>query len=256
MRSFDSAAAEYDAARPSYPEAIYTILDAHSDGLANKVVGDGGTGTGVVARQLLEHEALVIAFDPALGMLRRALRRTPGLPALIAEAGALPLRAHVLDLLCFGQSWHWVDQRRGATEAARVLKSGGWWAAWWNHPWADSEEWFDTFCTQLETRCPGYSRTARDVDWCAEAIAASGLFVAPRRHVVPWDRRVTVDDWLVDLRSHSYVIDLGEPGATGLLAEVERDLRKTFRDGVMDVPYQTRLWTAQLQDVQTEGTGR
>jgi SAM-dependent methyltransferase len=247
MRSFDSAAAEYDAARPSYPGGVYDVLEAQSGGLAAKVVGDGGAGTGVVSRQLSEREAVVIAFDPGAGMLDRARRRSPGLRALVAEAGAIPLRSDVLDLLCFGQSWHWVEQELGASEAARVLKAGGWWAAWWNHPWADSEEWFDAFCTLLETRCPGYSRGSRDVDWCSQAIAASGLFLPPRRHIVAWERRVTVEDWLVDLRSHSYVIDLGEPEATGLLAAVESILRRRFTDGTMTVPYETRIWSAQYR---------
>lgn len=245
MQSFDSAAAEYDVARPSYPDGVYDILEAQSGRLAGKVVGDGGAGTGVVSRQLLEREAVVIAFDPGAGMLDRALRRTPELRALVAEAGAIPLRSHVLDLLCFGQSWHWVDQGEGATEVARVLKSGGWWAAWWNHPWADSEDWFDSFCTRLENRCPGYSRESRDVDWCSDAIAASGLFLPAQRHIVSWERQVTIEDWLVDLRSHSYVIDLGEPDATVLIAEVESILRKRFKNDTMNVPYQTRLWTAQ-----------
>jgi SAM-dependent methyltransferase len=246
MRLFDRAAAEYDAARPSYPAAIYDILEAQARGLANKVVGDGGAGTGVVSRQLLALDADVIAFDPGVGMLRRARGRTPALRALIAEAGAIPLRANALDLLCFGQSWHWVEQQRGVVEAARVLKPGGWWAAWWNHPWADSEEWFDAFCTLLETRCAGYSRGSRDVDWCAEAVAASSLFLAPQRHVVDWERRVAIEDWLMDLRSHSYVIELGESQAAHLIADVEAVLRRRFKDGTMTVPYATRLWTAQL----------
>jgi SAM-dependent methyltransferase len=242
---FDSAAAEYDAARPSYPSGIYDILEEQSGGLAKKVVADGGAGTGVVSRQLLEREADVIAFDPGRGMLRRARARTPGLRALIAEAGAIPLRAEALDVLCFGQSWHWVEQERGAKEVARVLKLGGWWAAWWNHPWADAQAWFDAFCTLLETRCPGYLRGSRDVDWCAEAVAASGLFLPPQRHVVAWERQVTIEDWLVDLRSHSYVIDLGDVEAARLIADVEAMLRQSFEYGTMTVPYETRLWTAQ-----------
>ena len=133
----------------------------------------------------------------------------------------------------------------GVREAARVLTTGGWWAAWWNHPWADAEEWFDAFLTLLESRCSGYSRHSRDVDWCAEAIAASDLFHPPQRHAVSWDRRVSVEDWLVDLRSHSYVIDLGEPDASALIADVESILRGRFSSAIMTVPYETRLWTAQ-----------
>jgi hypothetical protein len=72
------------------------------------------------------------------------------------------------------------------------------------------------------------------------------LFRRPERHVVDWQRRVTVEDWLVDLVSHSYVIDLGELDRTRLLVNVEEILRKRFTDGIMTVPYQTRLRMAQL----------
>ena len=41
------------------------------------------------------------------------------------------------------------------------------------------------------------------------------------------------------------MIDLGEPEATGLIADVESILRRRFEDGTMTVPYETRLWGAQ-----------
>ena len=52
---------------------------------------------------------------------------------------------------------------------------------------------------------------------------------------------MSIEDWLVDLRSHSYVIDLGEPDATGLITDVEALLRRSFEGETMVVPYETRL---------------
>jgi SAM-dependent methyltransferase len=245
VRLFDAAAEQYDAARPSYPAAVYNLLESRTGALAAKTIADGGAGTGIVARQLLERDAAVVAFDPGPGVLRQAMLRTPSPPAVIAEAEAVPIRAHVLDMVCFGQSWHWVDQVAGTEEMSRLLKPGGWWTAWWSHPWADEEAWFDQFYGLLESACPGVSRHQRNVDWCAEAIAAHGTFQRPERHVVPWVREVTVKGWLTDLSSHSYVIERDAPERTRLLAAAESILSQQFPGGTMQVPFQTRVWMAQ-----------
>ncbi len=246
MRLFDTAAAEYDAARPSYPAALYDLLESACGELAGKIVADGGAGTGVVTRELIRRRAVVIAFDPGPGMLRRALARSPGLRVVLADAAAVPLRSRCLDLICFGQSWHWVDQDLGAQEAARVLKHGGWWAAWWNHPWADSEAWFDEYSGLLEERCAAFSRDQRNVDWCSTSVRDARSFRHPTRRVVEWERQVTVEDWLVELRSHSYVIDLADADTTSLLVDAESILRNAFPGGIMVVPYETCLWMAQV----------
>jgi hypothetical protein len=148
-----------------------------------------------------------------------------------------------MDAVCFGQSWHWVEQGLGASELARIVCPGGWWAAWWNHPWADTEPWFDRYYALLEERCD-VSRLQRDVDWCADSIFANSDFGPPERHIVAWDRKVSVVDWLTDLESHSYVISLTSAERFQLLYEIEALLRERFVD-VMTVPYQTRVWLAQ-----------
>jgi hypothetical protein len=243
MGIFDPAADQYDAARPSYPGGLYDVLESVTSPLTGKIVGDGGAGTGVVARQLLERFAQVVAFDPGREMLERALLRSPGLPVVVADAAVAPFRAASMDLLCFGQSWHWVDQDSGAEEAARLVRAGGWWAAWWNEPWADAEPWFQQYIALLEARCDGFSLDHRDLDWCSDAIRNNDDFQDPRRHVVEWERIVSVENWLTDLESHSYVIAMSPVQRTGLLSDSETLLRRHFADRMV-VPYQTRLWLA------------
>jgi SAM-dependent methyltransferase len=244
VRLFDAAAEEYDAARPSYPAGVYDLLESRGGGLAGKMVADGGAGTGIVARQLLERGAAVAAFDPGPGVLRQAIARTPGLPAVIADAAAVPLRSGSLDMVCFGQSWHWVDQAAGAREMSRLLRSEGWWAAWWNHAWADAEAWFDEYNRLLAATCPAFSAQQREVDWCAVAIAAESTFTRPERHILPWQRQVTIEAWLTELRSHSYVLDLAESQREQLLNAAGSILTRHFGDGMMAVAYQTRVWMA------------
>ncbi|MGH9120464.1 MAG: class I SAM-dependent methyltransferase [Acidimicrobiales bacterium] len=105
MRSFDAVADQYDADRPSYPAAVYEILESRAGTLAGKLIADGGSGTGIVARQLLERGAEVVALDPGREMLRHAVAHTPSLRTVVADASAVPLRSYALDVACFGQSW-------------------------------------------------------------------------------------------------------------------------------------------------------
>ena len=159
---------------------------------------------------------------------------------LVAEADAIPgVRmpgsAVLRTELALGGAA--TGRERGGSSAQMGVR----WAAWWNHPWADSEESFDTFCTQLETRCPGYSRQSQDVDWCSESISSLRPFFF--RHNATsslGSTRSPIENWLTDLRSHSYVIDLGESEATGLITDIETLLRRTFEGAAMVVPYETR----------------
>ncbi len=243
MQLFDAAADEYDAGRPSYPSAVYDLLESLTGPLTGKVVGDGGTGTGIAARQLLERGARVVGFDPGPAMLRHAAKRRPRPLLVRAEAGAAPFRSGSLQLLCFGQSWHWIDQEAGARETARILCPGGCWAAWWNHAHADGELWFEQYCELTEERCPSWSREQRNTDWCSDAIRESNDFLDPERYVIEWERRGSVDDWLTDLCSHSHVIALSPAARDRYIADVGTVLRGRFVE-TMAVPYQTTVWMA------------
>ncbi|MBX3098181.1 MAG: hypothetical protein KF761_01250 [Salinibacterium sp.] len=74
-RSFDGAAAEYERARPSYPQAAVDWLlesDPH-------VALDLGAGTGKFTRLLVGRVPQIIAVDPAprmLGELEAALPKS------------------------------------------------------------------------------------------------------------------------------------------------------------------------------------
>jgi hypothetical protein len=65
----------------------------------------------------------------------------------------------------------------------------------------------------------------------------------PERHDIAWERQVSVDDWLTDLRSHSHVIALRPVAREAFMADIGAVLRDRFGE-TMVVPYQTRVWLA------------
>lgn len=235
--SFEPAAEEYDAARPSYPAGVFDTLGA----LTGLRVLDVGAGTGIATRTLLAREARVIAVDPGREMLLRAVAHSPTLPAVVADGVALPVLAGSIDLVCFAQSWHWLDPRTRVSEIHRALCPGGRWAGWWSHARADAEAWFDRYWSTIERRCPGTHRSQRDTDWGA---TVTGGFEVGTRLVFPWLREVSVHDWMTDQASHSYVVNLSPDARAQLLSELREIVSRSFPSGAMSVKYETWLWIA------------
>lgn len=250
---FDAAASEYDAARPSYPAGLFEELEKNAGRLTGQLVLDWGAGTGIASRQLAERGATVISLDLGEQMLRRALARSPAAHCVLADANRMPAGTGSADLTTFAQSWHWIDQRAGAAEVARVLRPGGFWAAWWNRARAQGEPWFDAYRDLVTSSCPGYPRqTGRDAengpDWTDPLIAAQGRMESAGTIIVQWTRQVSAADWITDDRSKSYFIELEPAVREPVLAEVARIIAAEFPDGQMSVPYITRLLLARKAD--------
>ncbi|MET0902850.1 MAG: class I SAM-dependent methyltransferase [Acidimicrobiales bacterium] len=240
VASFESVAGEYDAGRPGYPPGVYDALGS----LGGLVVLDVGAGTGIATRELLSRDAaMVVAVDPGGVLLDRAVARTRSLPAVQADGAVLPVRDGVIDLVCFAQAWHWLDASTRVSEAHRVLSPRGRWAGWWSHARADGEDWFDAYWSAIEQACRGTHRRQRDTDWGA-TVAESGLFTLEVFEEVPWLREITVDLWMIDQLSHSYVVALSPADRDRLTGTLRGILDQRFRDGTMAVRYETWLWIA------------
>ncbi len=242
MASFDSVVDEYDEGRPGYPDALFEALGP----LRGARVLEGGAGTGIATRALLDRGAAVTPFDLGPAVLARAVRRSPELAPVVADGAVLPFRDGCADLICYAQSWHWLASRSRCEESRRVLRSSGRWAAWWSHARADEEPWFDAYWSSIESVCRGTHRDQRDIDWGRD-VRDSGLFGEDRRVTVPWTRRTSIDLWLIDQASHSYVAALVEPERARLLRALAGILRDRFPDGTLEVPYETWLWTAEAR---------
>ena len=241
---FDAVADHYDAARPSYPARFFDALEEITGPLAGQLVLDGCAGTGIATRQLSARGARVAGYDIGEAMLRRAVARSPELAFVITDGNMLPFRDGRADLACFAQSWHWLDQRLASREVARVLRPGGYWAAWWNQSVADGEDWHNAYQQALEAACPQYAGDQANTDWSLEAIDGTGEFEPGTSVTVPWTRTVTAADWITEQRSKSYVTALWPGERERLLAQIARIIAGRFGDGQLTVEYRTRAWLA------------
>lgn len=250
---FDLAASEYDAARPSYPAALYDELEHQTGRLAGKVILDCGAGTGIASRQLAERGARVVSLDVGEQMLRMAKARSPQSACVLADGNWMPAAGKSADLVTFAQSWHWFDQWTAAAQVARVLKPGGYWAAWWNRAKAAGEPWFDEYEQLVLASCPGYEwlHSGEDLmvpDWADARVAAEARMEPAGILVVPWTRQVSAADWITDNRSKSYFIELEPTFRESVLDRMAAIIAAQFPAGQMTVPYVTALVLARKAD--------
>lgn len=129
-RSFDLAAEEYEATRPSYPDEVLDLLPVAT----SATVLDLGAGTGKLTRVLTRRYPHVIAVEPLDGMRGILERVVPDAQTLPGSAERIPLDDASVDAVFAAQAFHWFDHERALPEIGRVLRSGGVLAVVWNGP--------------------------------------------------------------------------------------------------------------------------
>lgn len=242
LREFDGVVHEYRAARPGYPAGVFDALHP----LKGVLVAEGGAGTGIATQELASRGASVIALDTSISMLRNIDENPDVSPLglLLADGAHSPIRSTCIDLVCYAQSWHWLDPASRVGEVSRILRPGGRWAGWWSHPRSDDEQWYREIWDLIEASCATADRRHRDIDWSLDFRGRADFEVSDI-HVFAWERQLTVRDWITEERSKSYVARLETASRERLLSDIERVLRQQFPSGVARVDYETWLWIAQ-----------
>src|SRR5699024_6212736 len=159
--SFGEVASDYDAYRPQYPaELIAAIMqaaeaaaetrtqtssnaatDSGPDSGTDTVAGTGpdarvprildvGSGTGILASQLREAGAKILAVEPDAEMA--AVARAKGLEVEVSSFEGWDRCGRTFDLVSFGQSFHWVDPMIALPRIRTLLEPGGSLALAWN----------------------------------------------------------------------------------------------------------------------------
>ncbi|MFJ6086002.1 class I SAM-dependent methyltransferase [Streptomyces sp. NPDC092369] len=242
--SFNAAAAQYAANRPSYPPALFDAIEELAGRpLEGARVVDVGAGTGIATALLHGRGAEVVAVEPGEGMAAQFRHTNPGIPIVRGNGNQLPLADASADFITYAQAWHWTEPVRSVPEALRVLRRGGALTLWWNTSALDVP-WIDAQSERIRRHFSVDGVVDRNGSGMHSALAdpTGRLHFAHRR--VRWSRHVPVDTHLANISSHSIFLVAGEESTEAFLAEERDQLLTVFPGGVVEEIYVVELLVA------------
>ena len=133
--AFSTKAADYAAARPRYPAAVFEHLRESRILFPAVQIADIAAGTGLFTGQLLYRGYSVTAVEPNAPMLAAAdvsLGKYRKYRSIAASAEATTLADASIDLITAAQAFHWFDVEAVRREWLRVLKPDGHVVLVWN----------------------------------------------------------------------------------------------------------------------------
>ncbi|WOX17160.1 class I SAM-dependent methyltransferase [Streptomyces sp. N50] len=243
-QSFDAAAAQYAASRPSYPAALFDCVEEFSGcRLAGARVADVGAGTGIASTLLRERGAEMIAVEPGEAMADEFRQALPGVPIVRGDGNALPLAEASCDLITYAQSWQWTDPDRSVPEALRVLRAGGALAIWWNTT-AFDVPWIREQHGRIAHHCGVEPRSAvRPSD--SDAVRLAGLTgLRVERRQVRWSRTVSLDTHLANIGSRSAFLVLDKADRQAFFVDERDRLGRIFPREEVEETYVVDLLVA------------
>jgi SAM-dependent methyltransferase len=194
--SFGSAAQDYDRYRPSFPDALIDDLVA----LGGSDALDVGCGTGRVARLLAGRGLSVLGVE--LDARMADVARAHGVRAEVARFEDWDDAGRRYDLVASGDTWHWIDPKRGAAKAALVLRPGGALVRFWNLQLLEEPAMAALDPVYREHAPEVYVYGRAPTTWpdgsvlkYADPLPLEGPFAAVEAKKYLWERRVTGADW-------------------------------------------------------------
>ena len=235
-RVFGADPANYDRARPAYPEWVFeTLIDRCGLG-PRAAVFEIGAGTGAATRRLLDLGAdplVAIEPDPRLAAFLRDTITDAALQVVISPFEEARLDRADFDLGVSATAFHWLDEDAALARIAELLRPGGWWAMVWNLFGDDSRP--DPFheATSLllngvtsPSASPAREQFALDAEARRAALDRTGAFEAVEHRAEAWSLALDPDQTVRLYGTYSNITVRADREA--VLAELGRIAREQF----------------------------
>lgn len=227
--TFDTRALAYDRWRPAYVAALYRDIFEYSPLNSDSRALEIGIATGQATRPILDTGCRVTAVEPGRQLAALATHNFSGYTGFDVltckfEDCALPERA--FDLVYSASAFHWVPEQAGYEKVFRILKPGGAFARFANHPYPAPEDAAlnDDIQRVYARYMPGNELspqyTAQDAHARAHIAARYG-FCDIAHHIYRRRRVFSAKEYVALLCTYSDHIVLPEPDHTRFMRDIE-----------------------------------
>jgi len=244
---FSSRVENYARYRPSYAGAAIELLAARCGLSATATVADLGSGTGILSAQLLARSAQVFAVEPNDAMRNAAEARLgtrAGFHSVRGTAEATGLADESVDLVVAGQAFHWFDPAAARREALRIVRRGGFGALLWNEHPPEGSAFLAEYQALLLRFVAEFERIAAQRS--DEALMREFFGGRMELATFPNPQAYSFEALRGRLLSSSYAPEPGHGQYQPLMAALRATFDAHARQGVVEFPYRTLVYFAQL----------
>lgn len=136
--TFNTVADSYEKIRPGYPEALYRMLFSYCPVQSGSRAAEVGIGGGQATLPVLKTGCAVTAVEygeQLARVCREKFREYPGFSVVTGRFEQTEFPEDSFDLVYSASAFHWIPEEIGYTKVFRMLKSGGAFARFANHPY-------------------------------------------------------------------------------------------------------------------------
>jgi len=251
--TFNQVAFEYDAVRPSYPEALVEDVLLLSSFPQNGRILEVGCGSGQATPPFARRGCSMTCLDIGPDLIKLAAQKCqdfPGVNFICTSFEEWQPGEEKFDLLLSATAFHWIPPEIGYPKAACLLRNTGYLALCWNYPPRPYTGFFLDVQAIYRQVLPDWAdpnsapALDEDIRKTENEINGTDLFepVIVKRY--PWSRNYSTAEYLTLLNTHSDHYNLEEDIKKRLFQEIGALIDSQYR-GCITKPHLTVLFIAQ-----------
>lgn len=237
--TFDTVASVYEKLRPGYVDELYRMLFAYIPIGKNSDVVEVGSGGGQATAPVLQTGCRLTAVECGAkfsALLAEKFKDYPGFSVITGKFEDTEFAENAYDLVFSASAFHWVPEKVGYEKVFAMLRQGGVFARFANHPYRDKgnpalseeiDDLYDAYYNRYYNRKREMLAEYTEEEAKARALLAGKYGFSDIRYALFSRQRVfSAREYICLLGTYSDHIAMEEGIRTEFFAKIEEAIRR------------------------------